>query len=65
MTMNHSSRRDMLKSTLALAGLGLAGIPEWVLPALAQGETVVPFLERMKRLNYSPSNLPSNYRVEE
>src|SRR6266540_6753258 len=39
-----TTRRDILKSTLTLAGLGLVGIPEWVLPALAQGETVVPFL---------------------
>ena len=39
-----TTRRDILKSTLTLAGLGLVGIPDWVLPALAQGETVVPFV---------------------
>ncbi len=47
-----STRRDMLKSSLALAGLGAFGIPEWVLPALAQNETLVPFLD-----------LPENMRL--
>ena len=42
--MPKPSRRRLLKSTLALAGLGLVGLPEWVLPALAQGETLVPFM---------------------
>ena len=40
---NHHTRRDVLRGTLAAAGLGMLGIPEWALPALAQGETVVPF----------------------
>jgi len=52
MTMQ-SSRRDILRGSLALAGLGALGIPEWVLPALAQGETVVPF-----------TDLPENVRWE-
>ncbi len=38
-------RRDLLRGTLALAGLGALGLPEWVLPALAQGETLVPFTD--------------------
>ena len=40
------SRRDILKQ-LGLAGIGLsiANLPEFVLPALAQGETLVPFTE--------------------
>jgi DMSO/TMAO reductase YedYZ molybdopterin-dependent catalytic subunit len=42
---NQHTRRDLLKRSLALAGLGIVGIPEWVLPALAQGETVVPFTD--------------------
>jgi DMSO/TMAO reductase YedYZ molybdopterin-dependent catalytic subunit len=37
-----NSRRAILKSGLVLAALG---IPEWVLPALAEGETVVPFTD--------------------
>jgi DMSO/TMAO reductase YedYZ molybdopterin-dependent catalytic subunit len=45
----------MLKSTLALAGLGLVGIPEWVLPALAQGETVVPFLDFPEKVVTNPA----------
>src|SRR5437773_3389327 len=51
--MNQHSRRDVLKGSLALAGLGVLGIPEWALPALAQGETVVPF-----------TDLPENVRWE-
>jgi DMSO/TMAO reductase YedYZ molybdopterin-dependent catalytic subunit len=39
------ARRDILKGGLAVAGLGILGIPEWVLPVLAQGETVVPFTD--------------------
>ena len=42
---NHHTRRDVLRGTLAAAGLGMLGIPEWALPALAQGETVVPFTD--------------------
>ncbi len=44
MTTQHT-RRDMLRGTLAAAGLGMLGIPEWALPALAQGETLVPFTD--------------------
>ena len=39
------TRRDVLRGTLAAAGLGMLGIPDWALPALAQGETVVPFTD--------------------
>jgi DMSO/TMAO reductase YedYZ molybdopterin-dependent catalytic subunit len=35
----------MLRGTLAAAGLGMLGIPEWALPALAQGDTIVPFTD--------------------
>ena len=38
-------RRDILRGGLAAAGLSLFGVPEWVLPALAQGETAVPFTD--------------------
>ena len=40
-----TTRRDILKGSLAVAGLGFLGIPEWAFPALAQGETLVPFTD--------------------
>ena len=40
-----TTRREILKGSLALAGLGVLGIPEWALPVLAQGETLVPFTD--------------------
>jgi DMSO/TMAO reductase YedYZ molybdopterin-dependent catalytic subunit len=48
-----STRREILIGGLAAAGLGVLGIPEWALPALAQGETVVPF-----------TDIPENVRWE-
>ena len=46
-----NSRRDILKGSLTLAGLGILGIPEWALPALAQDETLVPFTDVPDTLN--------------
>ncbi len=43
--MDQHTRRDLLKGGLALAGLSVVGLPEFVLPALAQGETLVPFTD--------------------
>jgi DMSO/TMAO reductase YedYZ molybdopterin-dependent catalytic subunit len=40
-----TTRREILKRSLALAGLGVLGIPDWALPVLAQGETLVPFTD--------------------
>ena len=40
-----TTRRDILKGSLAVAGLGVLGIPEWAFPALAQGETLVAFTD--------------------
>ena len=40
-----STRRDILKGSLAVAGLGVLGFPEWAFPALAQGETLVDFTD--------------------
>jgi DMSO/TMAO reductase YedYZ molybdopterin-dependent catalytic subunit len=40
------TRRDMLRGTFtAAAGLSVIGLPDWALPALAQGETIVPFTD--------------------
>ena len=44
MSTQHT-RRDILRGGFAVAGLGILGIPEWALPALAQGETLVPFTD--------------------
>ena len=48
------SRRDLLKGGLAVAGLGVLGLPEFVLPALAQGETEVPFVDFPATFNPNP-----------
>lgn len=42
---NQTTRRDVLKGSLAMAGIGVLGFPEWVLPALAQGETMMEFTD--------------------
>ena len=52
---NHHSRRDVLRGSLALTALGVFGIPEWALPALAQGETVVPFTDLPATINLTPA----------
>ena len=46
------SRRDVLKGWLALAGLGIVGVPEWALPVLAQGETLVPFTDMPENVRW-------------
>ncbi len=50
-----TTRRDMLKTSLAAAGVGLLGMPEWALPVLAQGETVVPFADWPENFNPNPA----------
>jgi DMSO/TMAO reductase YedYZ molybdopterin-dependent catalytic subunit len=49
------TRRDLLKGGLALAGWSVFGIPEFALPALAQGETVVPFTDWPANFNPAPA----------
>ena len=44
MTKN-TTRRDMLKGSVALAGLGVLGLPEWAFPALTQDQTLVRFTD--------------------
>ena len=48
-----TTRRTILRGGLALAGLGILGIPEWALPLLAEGDTLVPF-----------TDIPENVRWE-
>jgi len=50
-----NTRRELLRGGLAVAGLAALGIPDWVLPALAQGETVVPFTDLPANLNFVPA----------
>ena len=49
------TRRDVMKSGLAAAVLGAAGTFDWVLPALAQGEVVVPFTDSHQNFNPNPA----------
>lgn len=50
-----TTRREILKGTMAAAGLGVLGIPDWMLPALAQGETLVPFTDLPPNINLTPA----------
>jgi DMSO/TMAO reductase YedYZ molybdopterin-dependent catalytic subunit len=50
-----STRREILKGSLAIAGLSALGIPDWVLPALAQGEALVPFTDLPATVNTTPA----------
>lgn len=44
--MGHQvGRRDVLAGGMAAGALWALGVPEWTLPALAQGETIEPFLD--------------------
>ena len=50
-----NTRREILKGGLAAAGLGVLGFPDWVMPALAQGETLVPFTDLPDNINLTPT----------
>ena len=52
---NVITRRETLKRGLAAAG-ALALVPEWALPALAQGEVDVPFTDIPATFNPSPTD---------
>ena len=52
---NPRSRREILRSGLAVAGLGVLGLPEWAIPALAQTETLVAFTDLPEPLNLVPT----------
>ena len=47
-----STRREMLKASLTATGLGVLGIPNWAIPALAQGETEVPFTDLPEKIEW-------------
>ena len=52
--MDALTRRDTLRLGLSAAGLAL--IPEWALPALAQGEVDVPFTDFPANFVTSPAD---------
>ena len=59
------SRRDVLKQ-LGLAGIGLsiaASLPEFTMPVLAQGETVVPFSDFPANFNPNPNATTRTYDI--
>ena len=58
------SRRDLLKQ-LGIAGVGLsvANLPGFTLPALAQGETVVPFSDFPANFNPNPTPVTRIYDI--
>jgi DMSO/TMAO reductase YedYZ molybdopterin-dependent catalytic subunit len=51
--MHNQSRREVLRSSLAVVGLGVIGVPEWLLPALSAAETLEAF-----------TDIPDNVRWE-
>ena len=50
-----TTRRELIKGGLAVAGLGALGISDWALPALAEGETLVPFTDLPPAINLTPA----------
>ena len=53
--MAEQTRREILKGGLAVAGLGMLGIPEWAMPVLAQGETLVEFTDLPEKIVLVPT----------
>jgi len=52
-----TTRRDVLRGGLAAASLAAFGIPEWAVPALAAGETIVPFTDIPPNFATNPSDV--------
>jgi DMSO/TMAO reductase YedYZ molybdopterin-dependent catalytic subunit len=53
--MADHTRREIMKRGLAATALGVLGIPDWALPALAQGEELVPFLDLPEKIVLVPA----------
>lgn len=49
-------RRQFLETTISLAGLGMLAVPDWVMPALAQNETLVPFTDMPVKVTLAPTS---------
>ena len=58
---NDMTRREILRAGLAATSLLAIGVPEWAIPALAQGETLVPFTDIPE--NFNPGNPTSPVRI--
>lgn len=56
------TRRESLRRGLAAASLG-AWASEWAMPALAQGETVIPFADQPATTNFTPSAERRTYDI--
>jgi len=54
------TRREILRVGLAATSLLAIGVPEWAIPALAQGETLVPFTDIPE--NFNPGDPNSRVR---
>ena len=54
------TRREILRTGLAATSLLAIGVPEWAIPALAQGETLVPFTDIPD--NFNPGDPNSRVR---
>jgi DMSO/TMAO reductase YedYZ molybdopterin-dependent catalytic subunit len=54
------TRREILRAGLAATSLLAIGVPEWAIPALAQGETLVPFTDIPE--NFNPGDPNSRVR---
>jgi DMSO/TMAO reductase YedYZ molybdopterin-dependent catalytic subunit len=52
-----TTRRAVLKGGAAVVGLAAFGIPEWAMPAFAQGETLVPFTDIPANFATNPSEV--------
>ena len=52
---NEMNRRDVMKTGLAAAALGAMASFEWVLPAMAQGEVMVPFTDSHVNPPFNPA----------
>jgi DMSO/TMAO reductase YedYZ molybdopterin-dependent catalytic subunit len=55
MMARHLTRREVLRAGLAATSLLAASVPEWAMPALAQGEVDVPFTDVPAGFNANPS----------
>ncbi len=52
------TRREILRAGLVATSLLAIGVPEWAIPALAQGETLVPFTDIPENFNPGSPNSP-------